>query len=103
MAFTTALAFSVAERDCCAYMFFVAVSGISTPKGLFVKCVMHLKHPVLLNLFGYGCWIFSKFNPNSSERDRCIQSLFNNNSVILVHMFLVGLYLIRHGSSFYCE
>ncbi len=80
-----------------AEVFSVAVLSQRTPVRLFVitvMLVMLLEDAVLLDLFGDGGGLLAKFSRNGAHASAHIKSLFDDNTAILVHVFLIGLCLL---------
>jgi len=86
-----ALTFLLAEEDIIAHMLTMTVSGKCTAYGRFVVTVVFLKYAVFFDLLGYRSWILAQFCRNGTKGTGRIQTLFNNDTIFLVHVFLIGL------------
>ena len=78
----------------------MTIPGISTSVRFFIELVVTLKYSVLFYFLCDCGWILTQFNTYCPERYGSIQSLLDNNPVILIHMFLVCFYFLRHGFLF---
>lgn len=78
----------------------MTIPGISTSVRFFIELVVSLKYSVLFYFLCDCGWILTQFNTYCPERYGSIQSLLDNNPVILIHMFLVCFYFLRHQGDY---
>lgn len=100
VAFITVPALTPAEQDSTVYVFPMTIPGISTSVRFFIELVVSLKYSVLFYFLCDCGWILTQFNTYCPERYGSIQSLLDNNPVILIHMFLVCFYFLRHQGDY---
>ena len=90
----TATAFLVTVKHHAAHMLKMAVLGEYTPQGGLIEFVVFLKYAVLLDLFGYRSGILAQVCCYGVKGAGSIQTFFDNDTIFLVHVFLIGLQFI---------
>ena len=75
-----------------AKLFVLTVSEQRTFVFGFIKRIMRIQGAMFFDFFGNGRRIFSDLLGDFAERESCIQSFFDSDSVILGHVFVITGY-----------